>query len=536
MKIENNILYSSPLTGIPNVSLGQYILDQLRAKVDLILQVDTETGNHYTYKDILTRSIALAIVLKNYGIAVEDRIVVATENHPNYLVAMCGSLFVGATFAPLNPTYTEREFKHMLEIFEPRVIFVSQRTEKIIAKVSSTFKRTVKIITMDDKASERNVITLNELIQGHKQTAFDYSKFTATPVGDNSKKTAAILCSSGTTGFPKGVMLSHRSIIIFITNARIPSLLDTRKGDRLLLFLPMFHGYAFALLNMTILSGSAIYVMRSFDFKTFLSLIEKYKLTHVPVVPPILVHLSKHPEVTNYDFSSVREVICGAAPLSLGVAAEVIKRTKVPYIRNGYGMTESAVVTHINDRRSTDDNVGSLLPGLKFKVIDPQTNKVLPPGQVGELCISGDQIMLGYFRNPKMTAETIDKEKWLHTGDLGYFNENGVLYITGRLKELIKYKGFQVSPSEIETLLLKHPSIQDVAVIGIPDELCGELPMALVVKQPDSNITGKEIVEFANSNLSPQKWLRGGVRFVQNIPKTASGKIIRRELTGLSKL
>ncbi|CAK9832972.1 Luciferin 4-monooxygenase [Anthophora retusa] len=536
MKIENNILYSPPLTGIPNVSLGQYMLHHLRTKVELILQVDTETGNHYTYKDVLTRSIALATVFRSYGIAVEDRIVIATENHVNYLVAMCASLFVGATVAPLNPAYTEGEFKHMLEIFEPRVIFVSQATEKIIAKVLSAFKWTAKVISVDDKASERNVVTLNELIQGHKQTALDCSKFTATPVGDNSKKTAAILCSSGTTGFPKGVMLSHRSIVVLITNIRIPPLLDIRQGDRMLLFLPMFHGYAFAMLNMTILAGATIYVMRSFNLTTFLTLTEKYKLTHLPLVPPILVHLSKHPEVTKYDFSNVREVMCGAAPFSLGVAAEVIKRMNVSHIRNGYGMTESGIISHINDRRSTDDTVGSLLPGLKFKVIDPETNKVLPPGQVGELCIAGDQIMLGYFRNPKTTSETIDKEKWLHSGDLGYFNEQGLLYITGRLKELIKYKGFQVSPTEIETLLLKHPDINDAAVIGIPDELSGEVPMALVVKQPGSNITGKEIVEFANSNLSPQKWLRGGVRFIQNVPKTAAGKILRRELTGLSKL
>lgn len=188
------------------------------------------------------------------------------------------------------------------------------------------------------------------------------------------------------------------------------------------------------------------------------------------------------------------------APL-FQIVSDVKKRTKINSIRNGYGMTELTIISNVSGTTSNDDNVGPILPTFKCKVIDTKTGKTLGPRQIGELCYAGDQIMLGYFKNPETTAETIDKENWLHTGDVGYFNEEGCIYITGRIKELIKYKGFQVSPSEIETIILTHPSVKDVAVVGKPDERCGEIPMAFVVKQPNDTVSANEIVDFANGKL-----------------------------------
>ncbi|KOC62438.1 Luciferin 4-monooxygenase [Habropoda laboriosa] len=532
MKIQNNIIHGGPID-VPNISVGQHLLEHLHANAHRILQIDAETGKQFTYNDILKKSTTLATVLKNDGIAIEDRISTATENHPNFVVAMCSTLFIGATFTPLNPVYTEREYRHMLEIFQPRVIFVSQRTEKLLAKIVSTLNWTTKLISLDDKTSDKNIVTLKELLEKSNDTA-NSCTFVATPIDDSAKKTSAILCSSGTTGLPKGVMLSHRNLLLFIKNMRI--VIDIQQGDRAILFLPMFHGYAFGLINLVICAGAAICTMRSFEIEKFLRLTEKYRITHLPLVPPILVTLAKHPTVTNYDYGSVRQVLCGAAPLPKNVADEVKRRMKVKHIRNGYGMTELSIITNISDGTTSDDTVGPIVPGFKCKVVDTTSGKILAPGEIGEICFAGEQLMLGYYKNPKTTAETIDKENWLHTGDLGYFNEEGLLYITGRIKELIKYKGYQVSPSEIESVILKHPSVKDAAVMGIPDELSGELPMALVVRQPGSNISSKEIVDFTNSYLSPQKRLRGGVKFVASIPKTPSGKIVRRELPILSKL
>lgn len=178
---------------------------------------------------------------------------------------------------------------------------------------------------------------------------------------------------------------------------------------------------------------------------------------------------------------------------------EVRRRTKMKYIRNGYGMTELSVISNLSDRSSTDDTVGPAIPGFQCKIVDPSTGRTLAVKEVGEVCFKGEQVMLGYFRNPKVTAETIDQDNWCHTGDLGYLNEKGLLYITGRIKELIKYKGFQVSPSEIEAVILSHPGVKDVAVVGKPDEVNGEIPVAFVVRQPGSNtVSAKDIVDFAN--------------------------------------
>lgn len=247
------------------------------------------------------------------------------------------------------------------------------------------------------------------------------------------------------------------------------------------------------------------------------------------------------------------------------IANELKRRTKVKNIRNGYGMTELTVVSNLSERSCKDASIGPPLPGFKCKVVSMETGETLGAGKVGEICFAGDQIMLGYYKNPKSTAETIDERNWLHTGDLGYFTEDGGLYVTGRIKEIIKYKGFQVAPSEIEALLLTHSSVKDVAVLGKPDEVSGELPMAVVVRQPGQNVTAEEIVDFVKSeccvhglngsskvwnslltrttilllgNLSPQKWLRGGVKFVETLPKTPSGKVLRRQLINivLSKL
>ncbi|XP_043257832.1 4-coumarate--CoA ligase 1-like [Colletes gigas] len=532
MKVLDNIIHGPPGAKVPNISIQEYILSNLRAKLDHILQVDIETGKSFTSKDVLVGSVALASALKNYGIEKQDRISISSENLPNFLIATCAIYNVGAVFAPLNPGYTEREYRHMLEITQPRVMFVSRKTEVLLSKIAPTLSWTMKLIHLEDSALTENIPTLKNLVENYKSTVDPY-KFVPAQIGDSSKEMAAILASSGTTGLPKGVTLSHRNLLTFFSNSSGPKYVDIQRGDRIMMFLPMFHGYAFGVTLIATGVGATTYVLRSFNVETLLEAIEKYKITYLPLVPPVLVLLAKHPTVTNYDFSSVRYLMCGAAPFPKDVADEVKRRTKIKCIHNGYGMTELSVISHISDIECNDENVGLLVPGFLCKVVNPETNETLPTGDVGEVCLKGDQVMLGYFKNPKVTAETIDDEKWLHTGDLGYFKQDGLLYITGRLKEIIKYKAYQVSPSEIETVIQSHPGVKDAAVVGKPDKMSGEVPMALVVKQPGSNVTAKEIIDFTNRNLSPQKWLRGGVIFVEAIPKNPSGKILRRELIKL---
>ncbi|XP_076627988.1 luciferin 4-monooxygenase-like [Colletes latitarsis] len=536
MRVLNKIIHAPPGVKVPNISIQEYILDNLRANLDHIVQVDTKSGKSFRSKDILKASVTFASALKNYGIVKGDRISVASENHPNFLILMCGIFNVGAVYAPVNPAYTEREYKHVLEITQPRVMFVSRKTEMLLSKIASTLSWKMKLIGLEDNALASNMPTLVDLLEKYKNTVDPY-KFEPEPIDDSTKEMAVIFNSSGTTGIPKACSLSHRNIMTFIFNSRDERYLNIRRDDKIMLYLPLFHGYAFMIMISTIAFQATAYIMRSFNVDTFLEAIVKYRITYLPLVPPILVLLAKHSLVTNYDFSSVRFAMCGAAPFPKDIANEVKRRTKIKNIQNGYGMTEMTFVTHFADPTLDDENIGRLLPGMLCKVVNPDTNEALCAGEIGEICLKGDQVMLGYLKNPEATAKTIDEEKWLHTGDMGYYNKDGLLYITGRLKELIKYKGFQVSPSEIETILQSCTGVKDAAVVGKPDETNGEIPMAFVVKQPNSKVTSEEIINYTNRNLSPQKWLRGGVKFVDAIPKTPSGKILRRELLKiLSKL
>ncbi|KAG5326936.1 4CL1 ligase, partial [Acromyrmex heyeri] len=321
-----------------------------------------------------------------------------------------------------------------------------------------------------------------------------------------------------------------------------PEYLDARSGDKILMLLPFYHGYGIGMMMIGLISRCTMIIMSTFEPKLFLTLIQKYKVTHVPVVPPILTFLAKHPLVDRYDFRSVRELVCGAAPLGKDIVTAVKTRLGIKYIRNGYGMTELSIVNSVSGRNDDNDDsfenpgTGLLVPGFLSKVVDLETQETLEAGQVGEICCMGEQVMLGYWNNPEATKQTIDQDGWLHTGDIGYFDNKNRLHVIDRVKELIKYKGYQVAPSEIETVLLSHQAIKDAAVTSRPDERNGEISMAFIVKQPDATITAQDVQEFIKQKLSEQKWLHGGVQFVDAIPKNPSGKILRRELrTMISK-
>ncbi|CAL1674115.1 unnamed protein product [Lasius platythorax] len=520
----------------PTISVGQAMLNKLRENSDDVLIIDGHNGNRMTNKELLEKSVKFANFLQRYGIKIGDRISIASENRIDWLVPACATFYIGAILAPYNPLYTEHEFQHILNIAKPRIILVSRRIERLLAKIVPNLSWKIELIELDDQPFATNIRTLTDIL--NNEQAIDFLGYKATDIGDSSQHPAAILCSSGTTGLPKGVTLSHKNLLAFISKIKQPEYMNIRRRDRFLMLLPFFHGYAMSTLLICVYTGCIVVTMSAFEPKLFLDLIQEHKFTHLPLVPPILTFLAKHPLVDKYDFRSVRELICGAAPLAKDIAAAVKARIGVKYIRNGYGMTELSIVSNLSAREDEDDSsenliTGISLPGFLGKVVDLETQETLDVGQVGEICYKGEQLMMGYWNNSEATRQTIDHDGWLHTGDVGYFDDKGRLRVVDRIKELIKYKGYQVSPSEIETVLLSHPAVKDAAVTGRPDERNGEIPMAFVVRQPGATITIQDIQDLIKQKLSPQKWLRGGVQFVDAIPKNPSGKILRRELRAM---
>lgn len=345
--------------------------------------------------------------------------------------------------------------------------------------------------------------------------------------------TAAILYSSGTTGRVKGVELAQRNLIALIAgfyHVRNEKKTETRPIS--LFTLPLFHVFGFFMLLRAVSMAETLVLMPRFDFEKMLAAVEKYRVMYMPVSPPLVVAMAKSELTEKYDLSSLETLGCGGAPLGKEVAERFKARFPNVEIVQGYGMTETAGAaarTLGPDESERYGSVGRLSELFEAKIVDPSTGEALPPGRQGELWLRGPMIMKGYVGDKEATAETFSPDGWLKTGDLCYFDSDGLLYIVDRLKELIKYKAYQVPPAELERLLLSHTEIADAAVIPYPDEEAGQIPMAFVVRKPGSSITEYQVMDYVAKQVSPYKRIRR-VAFVSSIPKNPSGKILRREL------
>jgi acyl-CoA synthetase (AMP-forming)/AMP-acid ligase II len=343
--------------------------------------------------------------------------------------------------------------------------------------------------------------------------------------------TAVLPYSSGTTGRAKGVILTHRNLVANL--AQFGELNSVSSQSTIIAVLPFFHIYGMTvMMNNGIFKRATVVTMPKFDLPDFLRIIQEHKVNYVYIAPPVAVALAKHPIVDNYDLSSIDIIFSGAAPLDAELGHAVAKRLGTR-VRQGYGMTELSPVSHAM-REDDDDadlnSVGIALPNIECKLVDPDTGKDVGPGERGELWIKGPNVMQGYLNNPEATAITLDAEGYLHTGDVATVTEDGVFTIVDRVKELIKYKGYQVPPAELEALLLTHEKIADAAVIGVRDEEGEEVPKAFVVRQPTApDLTGEEVMTFVADRIAPHKKVRV-VEFIDQIPKSASGKILRKDL------
>ena len=519
------MIFKSPYPNItvPKIDLTSYVLQRISAYGNHPALIDGLSGRTISYAQLAAAIQLVASGLNERGLAKGDVLAIYSPNLPEYIIAFHAVSLIGGTITTINPLYTSEEIHHQLKDSGAKyVVTISQFLEN--AKKAITDTAVKEIFTFDETPGATPFSVL--LHGGGKLPVVKIN-----PAED----IVTLPYSSGTTGFPKGVMLTHRNILANIVQIEgISNYNIIEKGDRVIGVLPFFHIYGMVVvMNMSLVKGATIVTMPRFDLVQFLELIQKYKITKVNIVPPILVALAKHPLVDKYDLSSLVELFSGAAPLSHELAKDVSKRLHGCSVVQGYGLTETSPVTHVyNKSLSKGENLGSVgpaVPNTENIIADVDSGMPLGYNKQGEVWTRGPQVMKGYLNNPEATKSTIDENGWLHTGDIGYIDEDGMFFIVDRLKELIKYKGFQVAPAELEALLLTHPDVADVAVIPAADEEAGEIPKAFVVLKSGSQTNGEAIMSWVAEHVSPQKKIRK-VEFIDAIPKSLSGKILRRVL------
>ncbi|KAI4346462.1 hypothetical protein L6164_007356 [Bauhinia variegata] len=493
--------------------------------------IDSTTNRHLSYGELRRSIFSLASSLYHgLGIKKGDVVFVLSPNSLLYPTICLAVLSIGAIFTTANPLNNPSEIAKQVRDSGAKLAI---STPEELHKLTPTGLLTILTSPSSDSDGSQ-LLSIEELII---QGSSDPKELPQSHVVQSD--TAAILYSSGTTGMSKGVVLTHANVISIMRLLQWAVDLSASQDDVFLAFIPMFHVYGLMFFGLGLLcKGVTSVLMQKFDFKTMLAAIEKHKVNNIPAVPPVILAMAKHASKAGYDLSSLRRVGSGAAPLSKEVAREFRQRFPWVELRPGYGLTESCGGTTFfvssNDAKARPDSCGMLLPTFSAKVVDNETGKPLPPFKEGELWLKSPTVMKEYLGNLDATTATFDSEGWLKTGDLGYIDEDGFVYIVERIKELIKHNGYQVAPAELESVLLSHPMILDAAVIPVEDEETGQIPMAYVVRASGSELTEDQVIQFVSSQVAPYKKVRR-VSFINAIPKSAAGKILRKDLVSQTK-
>ncbi|MFE2429480.1 4-coumarate--CoA ligase family protein [Streptomyces sp. NPDC059373] len=507
-----------PDVPVLDLPIHDAVLGRAAEFADLPALIDGLDGTTVTYAQLDVFSRRIAAALAEGGLRKGDVLALHSPNTVAYPAVFYGATRAGAAVTTVHPLATAEEFaKQLRDSRAAWIVTVSPllATAREAAELAGGVR---EIIVCDSAEGHRSVLGMLGSTAPEPDVAID-------PAED----LAALPYSSGTTGVPKGVMLTHRNISTNL--AQLEPVLPMRPGHRILAVLPFFHIYGLtALMNGPLRHGATVIVLPRFDLEQFLAAIETHRVQGLYVAPPIVLALAKHPAVAAHDLTSLEYVLSAAAPLDAELAQACSKRLGLPPLLQAYGMTELSPGTHVvplDTRNPPPGTVGRLIPSTEMRIVPLEGTA---PG-TGEILIRGPQVMRGYLGRPEDTDAMIDEDGWVHTGDVGRVDAGGWLYVVDRVKELIKYKGYQVAPAELEAVLLTDPRIADAAVIGVPDEDGNEIPKAYVVPQPrpGSPLTSDEVMAYVAGQVAPYKKVRR-VEFTDAIPRAASGKILRREL------
>ena len=480
----------------------------------------------FTYRQLDDHSDRLAGALAARGIFKGDRVAILSPNCAEFVIAFYGVIKAGAVVTTINTGYREQEIAHQLDDSGAVALVAHESMGELAKAAVKDCHRVRRLVTIAD--SDEGPDSFWGLINRGRGSPPPLSV-------DPKEDLVALPYSSGTTGLSKGVMLTHHNLTSNVQQflSRTGEEAGFREDDVLLVHLPLFHIYGMnVLMNGAIGAGATQVMMGRFDMELFLGLLSEHRITMLFTVPPVGLGLTQYPGVKEHDHSALRCAFFGAAPLSADLQGRIGEALGAP-VMQGYGLTETSPVTNcdfLEPHRTRPGSVGPAVPDTELKVLDLEDGTTeVAPGELGELLVRGPQVLKGYFNNPQATAETLSGDGWLRTGDIVRMDQDGYVWIVDRQKELIKYKGFQVPPAELEALLLEHPAVADAAVVAKPDAEAGEVPKAFVVKKPDAAVSEQELMSYVADSVATFKQVRD-VEFVDAIPKNPSGKILRRVL------
>ena len=510
------VLYQTAADDLPisNLSITERVFAGLADRLDDIVLIDGVDSRRFTASTFIDQVKRLAGGLLAQGLIKDKTIALMAPNSPEYCLIFHAVAWAGGTITTLNPTYTSSEIHHQLQ--DSRADFLIT-----IPEILKTAQEGIALL------KDTQICLIGEVSGMSSISKLYGAPLEQQVIVDLDKHSVVIPYSSGTTGLPKGVCLSHRNLVINVD--QIATAAEFKHGETAAAFLPFFHIYGMTvMMNMHLACGGLLVTMPRFDLELFLRLCQDHKSRRMWIVPPVALALAKHPLVDKFDLSEIDQVFSGAAPMGSKLSDAVTRRLNCEMLQ-GFGMTELSPVSHITPLSGPrSGSSGLAVPNTQCRIVNPDDGKDIDPGGEGELWIKGPQVMIGYLNNKKATQDTLNNDGWLKTGDVAVIDKDGYMFIVDRLKELIKYKGFQVAPAELEAILVAHPKIRDAAVIGKPDDEAGEVPIAFVVIT-DPALNETQIKDYMASTLAHYKKIHK-VHFVDEIPKSPSGKILRRLL------
>ncbi|XP_055600263.1 probable 4-coumarate--CoA ligase 3 [Uranotaenia lowii] len=503
----------------PAANLGQIFCNLLSHSPSRVIQINADTDYHMTCAEMRLRVVRIALNLKKLGLQKGDHVTLACANTDNTVPVFVACLTNGMPVNPLAPVFNKSDFAYMLKQTQPKVVFCDEDNRSVVeAAVQEVFKISPKIFVLGQAENEEESVDfLLQPIEGELDFVPEY-------FGNSVELLAMVLCSSGTTGLPKGVCLSHAHLIEWEVFSN-----ELNAG-------PIFSFSALFWATSLLGALTSLYCLRPrvitaqlFDEKLLVSIIEKYRVHDVFTPPCYLSALINSPYFEQADFRSVKRWTLSGSMVSESIRVKLEKRLSNGCAQSVYGTSEIGFITKAYGPYKSD-SVGQMVSNIVAKIVDEDGNR-LGPCKVGEMRFRYKHTFLGYFNNPLATREAFDEDGFFKSGDVGYFDEDGFLYVVDRIKDVIKYCNYQISPSELEVAIQSIEGVLKVCVVGVPllDE-SSDLPTAVVVKKSDSDLTEDRIMAIIDGQVSDYKRLRGGVFFVNQLPMSASGKVLRRKV------